>query len=71
MAAFNFISWLKEQADRHDPVGHLAYDLKDDTKARRFKTYTRFKEYLENETSACDGAKDALERAWKEYNRGN
>lgn len=69
MTALNFIQWLKTLSDRRDPVRQLAYDMKDDTKARRFKTYSRFKKYLENEVNACAGAKDALERAWQEYDQ--
>ena len=61
-----FIQWLKKQADRNDSVGHLACDLMHDGKARRFKSYTRFRTYLE-EICACDGAIDACEKAYKEF----
>ena len=61
-----FIQWLKKQVDRNDPIGDLARDLIHDVKARRFKSYSRFRTYLE-EIYACDGAIEACEKAYKEF----
>ena len=62
-----FIQWLKKQVDRNDSIGDLARELMDDRRARRFKSYARFRTYLE-EKDACDGAIYACEDAYKEFN---
>ena len=61
-----YIHWLKNQVNRCDPVGDLAYDFMCDKKARRLKSYNRFLEYLV-EVHACDGAIEACKQSYKEY----
>lgn len=62
-----FRGWLLNQRHRHDPVGDLARDLREDREFRG-RTVDSLRERM-YEMGACDGAMVALERAAGEYSR--
>ena len=61
-----YVQWLKQQCDRYDSIGDVAYDFMCDVKTRKFKSYTQFLDYLE-EVNACDEAIEACKQSYKEY----
>lgn len=62
-----FHRWLKMQEERHDAVGDLARDTGRDNCVPKGKAvYDTWWEYLCS-VNACEGAKQALERAFGEY----
>jgi uncharacterized protein YozE (UPF0346 family) len=66
-----FLQYLRAQRDRHDPVGDLARDAlhdPDPDMPRRRTTRQQWQAYLEAR-HACDGALEALDKAWDEYER--
>jgi len=70
--AMTFTKWLLKQAGRRDPVGDLADDVQSSLGRSKYKerpsedTHTAWYTYLLIE-HACDGALEALDRAWVEY----
>lgn len=67
MSKIDFITWLKKQSGRRDPVGDIARDVVADKELPcDCKTYKEFRQYLRN-LHACDGALTALDRAYAEY----
>lgn len=66
----SFYVYLKGQRKREDPVGDLARDVYADTawpqRARRFEEVQQHLEYMD----ACDGAYEAANRAWYEFEQG-
>lgn len=65
-----FKSWLKRQANRNDMVGDLARDARDDSGFLQDGSLEEYRTYLETK-DACDGAKEALNEAYKEYQNTN
>jgi len=62
-----FYQWLKLQGKRDDPVGDFARDaMNDSDRPKRRATLEQWRQHL-FDMYACDGAMEALERAWKEY----
>ena len=64
-----FLQYLRQQYDRQDPVGDLARDALDEPDPdmpRRQTTRERWQRYLSLH-QACEGAMDALDEAWDEY----
>lgn len=65
--ATGFSRWLLKQKDRNDPVGDLAVDADyDNDWPHKAESFWKFLDYLRG-CNACQGAIDALERAWKEF----
>jgi hypothetical protein len=68
-----FISWLKKQKKRDDPIGDLAGDMIDD----KFKlnpespsnTYDQLKSRIRIKSNDSSGALKALDEAWAEFNK--
>ena len=66
-----FYLWLMAQIERDDPVGDLARDVKIDANAPQYAFRERtWMQHLEN-SHACEGALDALKRAFDEFARHN
>jgi len=65
-----FYQWLRKQKSRNDPVGDLARDAIRDRginpSGTKPNSYKGWKMHLER-CGACDGAIEALERAYLEY----
>lgn len=64
-----FLQYLREQKSRYDPVGDLARDAftaPDPDMPRGTTTREQWQLYLQMHR-ACDGAMDALDDAWDEY----
>lgn len=61
-----FLTWLRQQENRGDPVGDLAGDAKYDPELRHLKTYGEWMLHLAD-VGACDGAIDAFKEAWAEW----
>lgn len=62
-----FLSWLRTQAHRRDHVGDLARDVRaDESLPLRLTHLSRWQAYL-RKRHACEGALDALEDAWGEF----
>lgn len=63
----SFVTFLKKQIDRNDPIGDLAGDIKQDkTFPPASATGKEVHSYLLN-NGACSEAVEALEAAWREY----
>ena len=68
MAAMTFQQWLRRQCHREDPVGDLARDAAHDRdKPYGRTTRAQWRAHLMTHIDACEGAFQALERAWDEY----
>ncbi len=62
-----FSAWLRQQHTRQDPVGDLARDMRrDHAWPPRANTPRTFERHLER-MGACDGANEALQRAFTEW----
>ena len=61
-----FRSWLQKQRNRNDAVGDFARDVRDDLDSRGIHSVTGWVKYLNNR-HACEGAIEAVKKAWKEY----
>lgn len=62
-----FTTWLRNQRNRDDPVGDLAWDAAGDSKwPTRARTRVAFHTHLEN-SGAENAAQDALNQAWQEF----
>lgn len=62
-----FWRYLSAQRRRRDPVGDLARDASRDPEfQRRASRFADMSDYLRT-CSACDGAHEALRRAWREW----
>ena len=60
----SFNTWLKKQSDRDDPIGDFARDaLQDPNKPTGIR---QWRSHLQ-QCHACDGAVNAVERAYEEY----
>lgn len=62
----SFTAWLKLQRRRNDSVGDLARDICRDPDWPQGRTWRAFAAYLA-ERNACEGAQEALDRAWGEH----
>lgn len=66
-----FYGWLKQQTDRRDTVGDLARDVSGDSdfpRGRSDREFKRAQKYLQK-MGACDGAKDALGEAYRQFSK--
>lgn len=63
-----FFKWLKEQTRRSDMVGDVARDAVADPH-HKGNMLRWWMEHITTEHDACAGAIDALETAWREYQR--
>lgn len=61
-----FWQWLQKQKKRHDPVGDLARDAFSDREWHKPQTFKAWRNHL-TDVGACDGAQEALNTAWREY----
>jgi len=73
MKRLSFAQWLRLQRKRWDPVGDLARDVAWDRReggftGKKLRTRDGWHRHLD-ETSACQGAHDALDEAWHEWQR--
>lgn len=61
-----FWQWLQKQSRRRDPIGDLARDVKSDREWHKPQTFKAWRAHL-IDCNACDGALQALDDAWREY----
>lgn len=61
-----FVTWLKKQEHRDDPIGDLATDTLSCSDRPDFESFSEWSNYL-TRRGACREAKIALSDAWKEY----
>jgi hypothetical protein len=61
-----FISWLRQQKDRDDPVGDLARDLIRDPGGHKIRRIPALRKRL-SDSRVCQGAVVALDAALKEW----
>jgi hypothetical protein len=64
MKKLSFYDWLCEQKKRDDIIGDLAYDAIRDKERPETSNIKDWRIHL---SFGCDGAKEALEEAFKEY----
>ena len=65
--ARSFLTWIKQQAKRDDPVGDLARDVKGDSNAPNGRvSKTGWLGYL-RASNASSGAIEAFREAWDEF----
>ncbi|WP_091923980.1 YozE family protein [Burkholderia cepacia] len=65
--ARSFLTWIKQQAKRDDPVGDLARDVRRDANAPKGRvSKTGWLGYL-RASSASSGAIEAFREAWEEF----
>ncbi|AWK09973.1 hypothetical protein DDQ41_14880 [Streptomyces spongiicola] len=64
----NFRAWLMRHVGEQSAIGDLARDVRDDAEwpEGEPESFELYNEYLDS-MNACEGALDALEKAWSRY----